>query len=207
MKHLIVIGISILLATSAYSQNIREALKTIPLTGEIFPGLTEENLSQLLSDSLQSPIPYTLGTFRIEAQDENYLTIKTSGAGTIEFKLLPLINNSQIIGVIKTVCANACDSHIRFYSPDWNLLNHETLLSNYLIALFIEREKSDNQSGEALRILSMSPLSFSFEKGSYNLNVKLNYKEYIPQEIIKDFSPFIRQDSITLHWNKTAFRQ
>ncbi len=206
MKYLASI-FAIIIAATAYGQNIEEVLRSIPLTGEIIPCLTKENVSQLSSDTTQVIIPCALGNFEIAARDKNSITVKTSNAGTIQIKLLPLINNSKIVCVVNSVCAKVCDSNIRFYDTGWNLLPRQPLLPKISAALFIDKNKSGEEYERVLSALSINPISFSFEKGSDNLEVKLNYKNYMPEEIIREISPFIRQDSITLHWNNTSFQQ
>lgn len=43
----------------------------------------------------------------------------------------PAIQDSMIICVIRTVCAQACDSRIDFYSTGWEIINDSTLLPPY----------------------------------------------------------------------------
>jgi len=52
----------------------------------------------------------------------DYLQIQTGG-NTTELFLLPMINDSKIIGLIQTVCAPVCDSYLEFYTTSWKKLS------------------------------------------------------------------------------------
>ena len=46
-------------------------------------------------------------------------------------KLLPTNDSTKVICVVATVCAPACDSHVKFYTTDWK----ELVASSYLPVL------------------------------------------------------------------------
>ena len=53
---------------------------------------------------------------------DDYIQIKT-GKSTMELFLLPMINDSKIVGLIQTVCAPVCDSYLEFYTTAWKKLD------------------------------------------------------------------------------------
>jgi len=95
---------------------------------DILPGFSEANRTMLLLDTALNVIPYPLGNIEKINYTDSYLQLKTSDIGTFQLKLLSLVNNTKIICTIKTVCGEACDSNIRFYSTGWEEIDEKTLL-------------------------------------------------------------------------------
>ena len=52
----------------------------------------------------------------------DYISLKMSDASSWQMKLLPLNDSVKVVCAVSTVCAPACDSHIRFYTTDWKEL-------------------------------------------------------------------------------------
>jgi hypothetical protein len=58
---------------------------------------------------------------------DDYLSIRSGNTAT-EIFLLTLVNESQIIGLIQTVCAPVCDSRLEFYTLKWKKLDTELFI-------------------------------------------------------------------------------
>ena len=97
----IIIAFFIFISTSVFSQKIDDVFKTMP--NSVLPGLSESNRTMFLVDTGKTVIPYSLGKIEKLAYTPDFLKIKTSDIGTTQIKLLPLINDTKIICVIKTV--------------------------------------------------------------------------------------------------------
>ena len=195
----------ILISVVAFPQKIDNFFKTMP--NFILPGLSESNKTMLLVDTGKTVIPYPLGEIEKLAYSPSFLKIKTSETGTTQIKLLPLINNTHIICVIKTVCAKACDSNIRFYSTDWKELDANTLLSNISAESFFDSSKKDSNNYKfALSLPDIYPVSAEFENGSDSLTLKLDLENYLSDEQLAEIRPFIKNETITLNWNNISFK-
>jgi hypothetical protein len=188
-----------------FGQRVADVFKTMP--GDILPGFTEADKTLILVDTGLKIIPYPLGNIEKIKYSDSYLQLKTSDIGTFQLKLLPLVNNTKIICVIKTVCGKACDSDIRFYSTQWEKINENTLLPPVSAESFFDRQKQGSNEYEyVLSLLDIEPLSAVFSDESNDLILSLNYEAYLSEENIAKIKPFIKQDFITLHWTKTSFR-
>ncbi len=195
----------IFIATSAFPQKIDDVFKTMP--NSILPGLSEGTRTMLLVDTGKTVIPYSLGEIRKLAHSPDFLKIRTSGIGTTQLKLLPLINGTYIVCVIKTVCGKACDSNIRFYSTGWKELEAKTLLSHISAASFFDSSKKDSENYKfALSLPDIYPVSAEFENGSNALTLKLDLEGYLSDEQLAEVKPFIKSETITLNWNNISFR-
>ena len=188
-----------------YGQKVADVFKTMP--DDILPGFSEANRTMLLLDTALNVIPYPLGNIEKINYTDSYLQLKTSDIGTFQLKLLSLVNNTKIICTIKTVCGEACDSNIRFYSTGWEEIDEKTLLPNVSKEVFFDPAKKGTEAYEqALSLLDIEPLSAVFRDGENDLTVMLNYEAYLSKENSAKIKPFIKQDFITLYWTKTAFR-
>lgn len=201
----ILLGLLIFISTSAFSQKIDDVFKTMP--NSILPGLSEGNRTMFLVDTGKTVIPYPLGEIEKLAYSPNFLKMKTSEIGTTQIKLLPLINDTQIICVIKTVCGNACDSNIKFYSTDWKELDANTLLPRISAESFLDESKKDTDNYKfAVSLPDIYPISAEFENGSNTLILKLDFKKYLSNEQLAEIKPFIKSETLTLNWNNTSFK-
>ncbi|MDO5664545.1 MAG: DUF3256 family protein [Bacteroidia bacterium] len=195
----------ILVSTSAFSQKIDDVFKTMP--NSILPGLSEGNRTMLLVDTGKTVIPYTFGEIEKLTYSPDFLKIKTSEIGTTQIKLLPLINDTQIICVIKTVCRNACDSNIKFYSTDWKELNANTLLPHISAESFLDESKKGTDNYKfAVSLSDIYPISAEFENGTNTLTLKLDLKNYLSSEQLAKIKPFVKSETIILNWNNTSFK-
>ncbi|OPZ28686.1 MAG: hypothetical protein BWZ00_01245 [Bacteroidetes bacterium ADurb.BinA174] len=201
----IFIAFFIFISTLAFSQKIDDVFKTMP--NNIVPGLSDGNRTMLLVDTGKTIIPYPLGEIEKLAYSPDFLKIKTSEIGTTQIKLLPLINDTQIICVVKTVCGNACDSHIKFYSTDWKELDANLLLPDISAESFLDSSKKDTDNYKfAVSLPDIYPISAEFENGSNTLKLKLDLTKYLSNEQLAEIKPFIKSETITLTWNNTSFR-
>src|SRR5690554_5475125 len=112
----------------SYGQTIDTVFKTMPI--EFLPAFSDANKTMLLMDTSLSVIPYPLGKIERLEYTDTFLSLKTSDVGTLQLKLLPLVNNTLIISVVKTVCSNVCDSEIRFFTDKWEEIDKNNLLPN-----------------------------------------------------------------------------
>jgi len=190
-------------------QTLSDLFKSMPQ--EVIPGFTEADKTMLLVDTSHTVIPYALGEIKRLSYNDSYLYIRTSDIGTLQLKLLPLVNNTYIICMIKTVCGKACDSNIRFFSTEWKPLNSSSILPNINADLFFTNDITNNgieneQYNILKSLLDIDPISAIFEPNTNNIIITLDYKTYLSKENVSQIEPIIKQDSITLHWNKSSFQ-
>ncbi len=195
----------VFVSVSVFPQKIDDVFKTMP--NNILPGLTKGNRTMLLVDTGKTVIPYPLGNIEKLVHSVDFLKIKTSDAGTTQIKLLPLINNTQIICIIQTVCGNACDSNIQFYTTDWEKLEANPLLPEISAETFFDESKNNSDNYKfALSLPDIYPISAEFENGSSTLTLKLDVEKYLSDEQLANIKPFIKSDTVKLTWDNTSFR-
>ena len=188
----------------SYGQTIDEVFKTMP--NAFLPAFSEADKTMLLVDSSLSVIPYALGEIERLAYSDTFLSIKTSEVGTMQIKILPLINNTQIIVLIKTVCSGVCDSDIRFFTSDWKEIDKRSLLPTITPQVFFD-QKELNTPGFKWTVsqIDMFPLQFQFKNGSNNLQVKFDIANHLSALDFAKIEPYLVKETIDLLWNKSMF--
>lgn len=186
-------------------QSISELFKTMP--SEYLPAFSEANKTMLLVDSSLSVIPYALGEIERLEYTDTFLSLKTSEVGTLQIKILPLVNNTQIITLIKTVCtSNICDSDIRFFTNEWEKIDKESLLPAISPSLFFDESKMDTPGFKwAISQIDIYPLQYLFNEESNKLQVKLNIENHLSKQDAIKVAPYLIRNSIDLLWNKSTF--
>ena len=185
-------------------QTMDEIFKTMP--EELLPGFSEANKTMLLVDSSLSVIPYALGEIEKLEYSDTFLSLRTSKAGTMQIKLLTLVNNTKLVALINTVCSDFCDSNIRFYTDKWEEVDKKSLLPDLPPRFFFDKSKIDKPEFKwAVSHIDIYPLHFQFKKGSNTLEVKFDIMGHLsPQDSMK-IQPYLNKDFIELAWNKSTF--
>lgn len=203
MKPYIILFFSCIVSLG-YGQKIDEVFKTMP--EELLPAFSEANKTMLLVDSSLSVIPYPLGEIEKLDYDETFLSLKTSEVGTMQIKLLSLVNQTQIIALIKTVCGTFCDSNIRFFSTDWNEIDRSSLLPQIKpIAFFDATQVNTEEFKWAISHIDIFPLQYQFEKESDNIIVTFDFKKSLSKNDLQKVTPYLENETIELSWNKSTF--
>ena len=189
---------------SNFGQSIDDVFKTMP--EDILPAFSEYNKTMLLVDTSLSVIPYSLGEIKKLEYSETSMTLNTSDVGTLQIKLLPLVNNTQIISVIKTVCGKVCDSNIRFFTDNWEEIDKNSLLPEIEPTIFFDSSKLNTLDFKiATSHINIYPLKFQYDKDSNDLTVKFDYAGFLSSEDLKIIEPFVDNESLVLSWNKSTF--
>lgn len=114
----------------SFSQTIREIFSSFP--DEILMPLTTNSRMDLLDlyeANREALVRNNLGdTVRLNSFSEELIELEV-GNLNLQLFLLPMINESNVIVVVKTVCASYCDSQIAFYSNSWKPLDTEAFLA------------------------------------------------------------------------------
>lgn len=188
----------------SYGQTMDEVFKTMP--DEFLPAFSEADKTMLLVDSSLSVIPYALGEIERLEYSDTFLSIRTSKVGTMQIKILPLVNNTNIIALIKTVCSNVCDSDIRFFTSKWEKIEKSSMLPIIPPYIFFDDSKLDTPEFKwAMSQIDIYPLEFKFKNGSKDLQVKFDITGHLSPQDLKKIEPFLVKETMDLSWNKSTF--
>lgn len=196
---------SFLFAGLSYSQNIDSVILDMP--ENIIPALSVDNRTMLLVDSTARVIPTVFGEVEKLTYRDDYLKVKTSDVGTIQIKTLDTKNDTYIVCVIKTVCAPACDSDIKFYDSEWEEIDKSTLLPSMTVESFITFK--DNQKHQTI-YKSLLPdiclIDARFDDTG-KLVLKLDVENYLSGEDLEKFNQTFELKELTLKWDSVYFKE
>ena len=142
------------------------------------------------------------------ALSDDYIALKTSEAGTTQVKLLPLINNSKIVCVVKTVKGGFSDSRVSFYTTDWQPIAKGDLLPQTKIDWFVkaDADRSSQEFVNAFALLDILPVVITMSGNSTTLSLDLDAEGYLSEEDYKRIEPFLIDGPKVLKWDRVSFK-
>jgi len=195
----------LLLSMTVTGQTIADLFRTMP--SELLPGVSEANKTMLLVDSGKTSVPYALGEIGKIAQSNDFVHIRTSDAGDLQLKVLPLSSDSLIVSVIQTVCAGVCDSRIFFFTTNWEELDQELFLPALSKEIFFNSSKKNSDNYKyAVSLPDIFPISARFGKTGTDLTLELHYRERLTDDQIEEITPFLVGDTLLVKWENGTFR-
>ncbi|HZJ79568.1 MAG TPA: DUF3256 family protein [Dysgonamonadaceae bacterium] len=204
MKRYIILFLLSSITLLSSGQTMNELFKSMP--SEYLPAFSEANKTMLLVDSSLSVIPYALGEIERLDYTDTFLSLKTSEVGTMQIKILPLVNKTKIIALIKTVCSTVCNSNIQFFTSEWEEVEKSSLLPEIPYYTFFDSTKLETPEFKwAISKIDMYPLQFQFKDGGSDLQVKLDINNHLSAQDSITIKPYLIKETIDLSWNKSTF--
>jgi hypothetical protein len=180
---------------SAEAQTIKEIFITIPDV-TLLPLSADHrmDLVDLYTEGLEAAVQNSFGdTVVLNHLTDNYLSIQ-SGNATTEIFLLTLVNESQIIGLIQTICAPVCDSRLEFYTPKWKTLDTDLFIS-------LEDKSWFTGTDAGFPVLDITLMEFHFDTKKQCLLQTYNTPGYANPEIMQP----LRTKTRIYQWNGIRF--
>ena len=129
-KFIYILFLTFVFATQTNAQEMRTIFVEMP--DSIIPLLTQSNRADCI-DFIDAKMKARV-TNRFDGHSEllqltpDYLKMQLTGHTFLQMKLLPRSSGDTIICMINTVCAEARDSRIRFYTKEWQEISPATAL-------------------------------------------------------------------------------
>lgn len=167
--------------------------------------LTDNNVLDTTLVKIQTPIYESIVR---TAYTPDYIALKTSEAGTTQIKLLPLINDSKILCVIKTVSGKISDSSISFYTTNWQPIRPESIFPVKSIDWFLKPDidKTSDEYKNVTAVIDMLPVVLSFNEKDDSITATFDIKGYLSEEDYKNLQPYLSESPKKLEWNKTTYK-
>lgn len=194
----------------ANAQQAKQYFVSMPDT--ILPLLTEINRADCI-DFLESNMR-AIVTNRLDGKSEmtkltdNYIEIKLSEQSSWQMKVLALNDSTQVICTVFTACAPACDSHIKFYTTQWESLSLadyiQTMptLSDYLPQL--NEADYDIQTLNAVKQADLLLIKMQLSADNNTLVCSFDTPQYMEKSAAQKLTPLL-QKPIVYNWNSGKF--
>ena len=136
----------------------------------------------------------------------DYLQIQT-GNNTMELFLLPMINDSKIIGLIQTVCAPVCDSYLEFYTTSWKKLTTSVFISFAGKNDFLKDgvQLADEKVQNALIPLDIVLMKLHYDPEQKELHQYYTTPDYLSETDKETVMPYLIEMPKRFKWNLTRF--
>ena len=210
MKKNILLVFLCFFALSAFAQNMKSVFVAMP--DSITPLLTKvnkEDCIDFLDSNMKAEVKNRFdGTAEMKVVTEDYTLVQTSEVGTLEMKLLPVNDSTKVICMVKTVCATACDSEIRFYTSDWKEeLDAQAFLTEPKESdFFLPNDSVTDESVLIRKNADMLLMKASLSKDNVSLTFIYTTPDYLNEEDREKLLPYLRKEPVVLQWQEGKFR-
>ena len=207
-KTILTFIICLLSLHGAKSQTLEELFLTMPK--ELLPTLNQSDRLDLIDMYKAGAASRTNDLLNqvssLTVFDKDILRLETGG-NALELALLPMINDSYILLMIKTTCAPVCDSELRFYTLQWKRLDSRFFFNPVGKEWFMVQEAVFANPIAENTLLS---LDIEFMKYSYNTEKKLLVQEYLTPEYLdqeqkEKVNKLLKRENKTYQWNGAHF--
>ena len=204
------IFISIFCVASAFAQDMKSVFVAMP--DSITPLLTKvnrEDFIDFLDSNMKAEVKNRFGNVaEMKVLTDDYTLVQTSEVGTLELKLLPVNDSTKVVCMVRTVCASACDSDVRFYSSDWKEeLEADIFLQKPSVnAFFLPNDTISEEGALICKKADMHLMKASLSKDDTSLAFLYMTPDYLNKEDKEKLLSYLRKDPIVLRWKDGKFR-
>ena len=210
MRTILLIVVSVLCGISVSAQDMKSVFIAMP--DSITPLLTKvnkEDCVDFLDSNMKAEVKNRFdGTAEMKVLTDDYTLIQTSEVGTLEMKLFPVNDSTKVVCMVKTVCASACDSEIRFYTSDWRqeLDKKEYLQWPDAGTFFLLKDSLSEEDVFIRQKADMHLMKASLSKDEPILTFIYTTPDYLNQEDKEKLLPHLRKEPVVLEWKDGKFR-
>jgi hypothetical protein len=172
--------------------------------------LTETNrleLVELYKGGLPAAVENLMGdSCFLTRMTDDYLQIR-EGESSLEIIVLPMINDSKVVCLIRTFCAPFCDSYLEFYTVNWKKLNNNMLITPAEKKQFIKAgvNPDEQKVRNALIPLDISLMQFRYDPDSRELLQYYNTPQYLSADDRENAAPYLNDMPLVFKWNQIRF--
>ena len=210
MRRRLLIIVSIFCALSATAQNMKSVFVSMP--DSIAPLLTQTNKEDcidFLDSNMKAEVTNRLGgKTEMKVLTEDYVFMQMTPNSTLEMKLLPVNDSTKVVCMVKTVCASACNSEIKFYPSDWSkkLEDGDFLLKPSADAFFLPNDTLPEEGVLIRKKADMHLMKASLSKDDASLSFIYTTPDYLNKEDREKLLPYLRKEPIVFRWQDGKFR-
>ena len=197
-------------AMPLFAQNMKSVFIAMP--DSITPLLSQvnkEDCVDFLDSNMKAEVTNRFGgKAEMKVLTDDYVLMQTTPGSTLEMKLFPVNDSTKVVCMVKTVCASACDSEIRFYASDWSKeLSMDDFLQRPDVEAFYLPQDSITEEYTLIRKKAdMDLMKASLSKDDASLTFIYTTPEYMNKEDKEKLLPSLRKEPIVLQWQDGKFR-
>lgn len=210
MKKIFTLLFTALLSIYTLAQEAKTVFINMP--DSITPLLTAVNRADFidfLESNMKAEVTNKFNTnSEMTVLTSSYIHIRMTDKSTWQMKLLPLNENTQVVCVINTTCAPACDSNIRFYTTGWEELptgNYITLPKEDDFFTTVTQEQLHEYT-QLRKKADIFLRKAELDKDREKLSFLYTTPDYMDKEEAKKLAPYILP-TLEFEWSHGKFIQ
>lgn len=147
------------------------------------------------------------GYSKLEEMTDDFIAIQVTERSRIEIKLLPLINNTHIVCLIRTAYGPVPDSQLSFYTTDWEPIANNGMFTPTSPEWFYKEkiDKNDPTFQFIQARLDMCLFKYSLSGDSNTLTVEYTTPLYLNKEEQQKAAAFLKDTPRTYVWKASRF--
>lgn len=191
------------------AQGMREVFVAMPdsLCG-VMTKMNREDCVDFLESNMKAEVTNRYGRrSELLALTKDYLLLQATPQSTWEMKLLPLSDSTNIVCVVRTVCAPVCDSKVEFFAADWRPLPADGCLQPPGTDLFFLPVDSLHADSLAALRREAEPafLKASLSPDDASLSYIYTTVDFMTKESADKLAPYLRPSPVRYEWEKGKF--
>jgi len=201
-KNRILLVCYVIFSQAVMSQTIEKWYVNMP--DFLNPTLSKQNRHELLEyhkagqgDSISNRFDHKAYLLELDTINQ-HIVVKNTKNSKFEMKILHTEDSTDILGIIRTICAPVCMSTIEFYDTAWNLIPVQFSMPKaieWVDLTAIPSGKIDIQWVKSL--MGISFISYTFDDKNQTLVAKNNTLDFISVEDRKTIAPYVLDKSIS----------
>ena len=197
-------------AIPVIAQNMKSVFIAMP--DSLTPLLTQvnkEDCVDFLDSNMKAEVTTRFGgTAEMKALTDDYVFMQTSSSSSLEMRLLPVNDSTKIVCMVKTVCASACDSEIRFYTSDWKkgMDVREFVQCPEADLFYLSGDSVTEESVPVRKKVEMHLVKISLAKDDTSLTFIYTTPDDLNKEDKERLLPYLRKEPIVMQWKDGKFR-
>lgn len=210
MRIVLLIAVCFLGTLTNWAQDMKSVFLAMP--DSMTPLLTrvnKEDCIDFLASDMKAEVTNRFNNpTEMKVLTEDYVLMQTSAVGTLEMKLLPVNDSTKVVCMVKTICASACDSEVRFYTSDWKqeLDKKEYLQLPDAGIFFLPKDSLSEEDVLIRQKADMHLVKASLSKDAPTLTFIYTTPDYLNQEDKEKMSRHLNQNPVVFEWKDGQFR-
>lgn len=168
-----------------------------------------KDLIDLYNSGKEAKLKNTMNGFSsLQKLTSDYLLLQVTERSNVEMKLLPLVNNTNVVCVVTTVYGPVPDSQVEFYTTGWEPLDAADLYTPVSADWFIKEDADKNSTAFIANTsrLDMDLQKLSLSPDNKTLTVEYTTPQYLSKEDSKRVAPYLKETPKVYTWEKSHFK-
>ncbi len=197
---------------SLHAQNLRELFVAMPDSlSPLLTAINRADFGDFLDSNMKAEVKNRFDRpSEMLRMTDDYLLLRMSSASTVEMKLLPATDSTNVICVVHTYKAPVPDSKVSFYDTQWMKLPTETFLRLPQEEDFYMQSDSLGKAGELKELRMHADMCLSeasLSEQSDSLKFVYTTPSYMDEKIAERIRPFLKPSGVCFLWMDGKFTE